>query len=287
MIKYNNKHWFKFLLSRNGYFHEEMLISVFVYALLVMVLNWIYLKFQLQIFDFPGTFYTVLGLVVGLLLVFRTNTAYDRWWEGRKQLGALVNTCRSFAIKTKHYLNDESVTLLIQAFPYVLKEHLRNEKWENIPSQILEKLPEAFKTSIHRPNLLLDVFTQKLMKSFSQKDISGEQLIVLENEVSSLANILGACERIRNTPIPFGYSIHLKRILLIYLIALPFGFIKSMEWYSIPFMIMVFYTMIGLELIAEEIEEPFGNDMNDLPFDELADKIAANINEISDREITR
>lgn len=285
MIKYNNKHWFKFLFSRNGYFHEEMLISVFVYALLVVVLNWIYLEFQLQIFDFPGTFYTVLGLVVGLLLVFRTNTAYDRWWEGRKQLGALVNTCRSFSIKSKHYLNDSDVILLIKAFPYVLKEHLREEEWQYVPTDIREKLPSSFKSSIHKPNLLLDLLTQHLIKAFNKKDISGEQLIVLEKEVSSLANILGACERIKNTPIPFGYSIHLKRILLIYLIALPFGFIKSMEWYSIPFMIMVFYTMIGLELIAEEIEEPFGNDLNDLPFDELADKIATNINEISDREI--
>ena len=91
---------------------------------------------------------------------------------------------------------------------------------------------------------------------------------------------MGACERIRNTPIPFGYTIHLKRIMLIYLLTLPFGFIKTMGWYSIPFMMIVFYTMIGIELMGEEIEEPFGTDLNDLPFDDLAAKIQANVDEI-------
>ena len=106
-------------------------------------------------------------------------------------------------------------------------------------------------------------------------------MIVLENEIEKLSNILGACERIRNTPIPFGYSIHLKRILLIYLITLPFGFIQDMSWWCIPLMMMVFFTMIGIELIGEEIEDPFGVDVNDLPVDELQVKIEGNLDEIN------
>lgn len=279
MIKYNNKHWFKFLFSRSGYFHDEIWLSIAFYTALVTALTWVYHEFEFKIFDLPSTFHTVLGLVIGLLLVFRTNTAYDRWWEGRKQLGALVNTIRHIAIKSKHYLDDEQVMGLIKLYSPVLKNHLRESTftdYELVPKQFLA----TFKQAKHQPNFVLNAISSALIESYKLEKISGEQLIILEDEVSNLLDIQGACERIKNTPIPFGYTIHLKRILLIYLLTLPFGFIKTMGWYNIPFMLMVFYTMIGIELIGEEIEEPFGTDLNDLPFDELVDKISSNIEEI-------
>ena len=121
-------------------------------------------------------------------------------------------------------------------------------------------------------------------------EIKEEVLIEDEkNRISKIASgkigkiifgLQGACERIHSTPIPFGYALHLKRILLIYMLTLPFGFIESLNWWSVPVVMVVFYTMIGIELIAEEIEDPFGTDVNDLPFDELEGKIRANIEEI-------
>jgi putative membrane protein len=280
MIKYNNKHWFRFLFRKSGYFHEEMLFSILLYVGIISALTFVEKKFNFTIFELPMTFHTVLGLVIGLLLVFRTNTAYDRWWEGRKQLGGLVNTCRHIALKNKHYINDELAFTIIGAFPHVLKEHLRKFDWSLIPKELAHSMPNGFNEADHKPNFLLNQLSLIFVTAFKEGNISGEQLIVLEDEVSNLMDILGACERIRNTPIPFGYTIHLKRILLIYLLTLPFGFIKTMGWFSIPFMMMVFYTMIGIELMGEEIEEPFGTDLNDLPFDELAGKIQANVKEI-------
>lgn len=275
MIKYNNKHWFRFLFRRSGYFHDEMLFSILFFGAIVTALTYIDKEF-----DLPVTFHTVLGLVIGLLLVFRTNTAYDRWWEGRKQLGSLVNTCRHLALKNKHYLRDAKSSFIIEVFPYILKEHLRDQDWSLVPEDIAKRLPSGFAEAEHKPNFLLNCLSLNYSAAFKKGEISGEQLLVLEDEISNLMDIQGACERIRNTPIPFGYTIHLKRILLIYLITLPFGFIKTMGWYSIPFMMMVFYTMVGIELMAEEIEEPFGTDLNDLPFDDLAAKIRGNIKEI-------
>lgn len=280
MVKYNNKHWFKFLFKKSGYFHDEMLVSILLYIGIVAALTYIEKQFHLKIFQLPMTFHTVLGLVIGLLLVFRTNTAYDRWWEGRKQLGGLVNTCRNLALKSKHYITDEQSTIIISTFPFVLKEHLREKDWSLISETLVNQLPKGFDKAEHKPNFLLNSLSLIFTDAFKKGKISGEQLIILEDEVSNLMDILGACERIRNTPIPFGYSIHLKRILLIYLLTLPFGFIQTMGWYSIPFLMMVFYTMVGIELMAEEIEEPFGTDLNDLPFDELTTKIQANIQEI-------
>lgn len=280
MIKYNNKHWFKFLLRRSGYFHEEMTISLLLYAVMVGLLAWVQKEFDFEIFNLPMAFHTVLGLVIGLLLVFRTNTAYDRWWEGRKKLGSLVNTSRHLALTSKNYLNEDHVFNILQIFPFVLKEHLRKENWDLLPPSLRQKMSAGFENAKHKPNFLLQELTSCFMHALKEKKITGEQLLILEEDVSNLMDILGACERIRNTPIPFGYSIHLKRILLIYLLTIPFGFVKTMGWYSIPFMVLVFYTMIGIELMGEEIEEPFGTDINDLPFDELAEKIKGNIEEI-------
>lgn len=281
MINYDNKNWFSFLFKRSGYHYEGVVLSLLVYGLIAAGLTAVHLNFDWKIFHIPASFHTVLGLVIGLLLVFRTNTAYERWWEGRRQLGALVNTSRNITFKYKSYSNpDSEIYQLLSVFPMVMKIHLRDKNF----SEALKLLPagwiEQFNKADHKPNFILLQLSLKTNNLYKTGLISGEQLIILETKIGELTDVLGACERIHNTPIPFGYALHLKRILLIYLLTLPFGFIESLNWWSIPIVMVVFYTMIGIELIAEEIEDPFGTDVNDLPFDELAEKIAANIEEI-------
>ena len=288
MLKYNSKIWWRFLFKPSGYFFEGMLWSILLYGVLTTGLNLLYFYFDLKdaeagAFNIGPTFHTVLGLVIGLLLVFRTNTAYDRWWEGRKQLGMLVNTTRHFTMKVEGYLDDIQFVELIKIYPYVLKEHLRKQEYVELERKCPEWMKIGIMSADHKPNYLLDQMSKKVVLALQSNAITGEQLLVLENEIEKLSNIQGACERIRNTPIPFGYAIHLKRILLIYLITLPFGFVKSLHWWSIPLMMLVFFTMIGIELIGEEIEDPFGKDVNDLPFDELQDKIEGNIEEIHEK----
>ena len=228
-----------------------------------------------------------MGLVLGLLLVFRTNSAYDRWWEGRKQLGALVNTTRNLALKVKTYaqegnpaLSEETLTL-IYAFAFSLKEHLREEDFSGIFQEIPAAFLSDFKKFNHKPNFVLGKIAKNLHQLFCEGTINGEQLIILEKEANALINILGACERIKNTPIPMAYALHLKRVLLIYALTLPFGFVGQLGWVAIPMVLIVFYTMVGIELIGEEIEDPFGLDENDLPVNELCNKIKANILEIN------
>lgn len=280
MFKYNNKIWFQFMFKPSGYFFSGMIWSILLYGVYVAGLTFLYIKYPSNIFEIPTSFHTVLGIVIGLLLVFRTNTAYDRWWEGRKQLGLLVNTTRHFSMKAISYELNEDIIGLIKCYPFTLKEHLRKGNYEANYKIIPEKYLEAYIAAEHKPNFLLLEMSRIVAAAYKNNSISGEQLIVLENEIEKLSNIHGACERIRNTPIPFGYTIHLKRILLIYLFTLPFAFIKHMDWWCTPLMMMVFFTMIGIELIGEEIEDPFGTDINDLPVDELQTKIEGNIDEI-------
>lgn len=284
MIEYDNKHWFKFLLKSSGYHFDGVFVSLLIYGTVVGILTAVHLSFQWTIFHIPASFHTVLGLVIGLLLVFRTNTAYERWWEGRKQLGSLLNTCRNLAMKYKAYIDrdEEIIYTLIEAFPWTLKENLREKNYSEVAEHLPAEMIAAFNKVSHKPNFILAELSKRTNQLLMNKKITGEQFWVLETKINELTDILGACERIKNTPIPFGYAIHLKRILLIYLVTLPFAFIETIGWWSIPVAMIVFYTMIGIELIAEEIEDPFGTDLNDLPVDELEEKIRLNVEEIKE-----
>ncbi len=282
---YDDKNWFVFLITRTGYQFPGMILSTLTMGGVTAILAAVQTQYHIIDFPFPNFFHTVLGLVVGLLLVFRTNTAYDRWWEGRKKLGELVNTSRNLGIKFASYLEGknyegvEDIMKLVPAFAWAMKEHLREKDFSKAPERVPQSSIEGFEKSEHKPVFLILEISRHIRKMYDQQLIRDGQLKVLEDEVAVLSHCLGACERIRNTPIPLGYSLHLKRILLIYLLTVPITFIKALEWGAVPFSMIIFYTMVGIELIGEEIEDPFGTDPNDLPFDALELKIKASVEE--------
>jgi putative membrane protein len=107
-----------------------------------------------------------------------------------------------------------------------------------------------------------------------------EHLLLMQPELSNFTDATGACERIRNTPIPYSYSVFLKKFMFLYVMTLPFGFVFSLGYLTIPVVAIIFYVLASLELIAEEIEDPFGKDANDLPTDEIANGIRKSVKEI-------
>ncbi len=110
--------------------------------------------------------------------------------------------------------------------------------------------------------------------------ITQEQLIILSTDVSQFTDICGGCERIKNTPIPYSYSAFIKKFIFIYVITVPFGWVFSLGYFVIPIVPFILYVLASLELIAEEIENPFGSDANDLPVDEICDNVEKHIREI-------
>jgi putative membrane protein len=231
--------------------------------------------------------HTLLGFAISMLLVFRTNTAYDRWWEGRKLWGSLVNNSRNLAIKLKVFLpaNHVSHSFFRQAIPlyaaalqkHLLKESTRLALDENPHTEL--SVPENLH---HVPNKISESIFGKVNSLYNEKIISGEQLIILNEEIKSFADICGACERIKNTPIPYSYSAFIKKFIFIYVATMPFGFAFNLGYYTIVVTTFIFYVLASLELIAEEIEDPFGKDSNDLPMQKMAVNIKANVNEIFD-----
>lgn len=233
--------------------------------------------------------HSLLGFVISMLLVFRTNTAYDRWWEGRRMWGDLVNNSRNLMMKINAFIPSEKIELkkrwriLISNYPFALKEHLRGgfiaEELEDTDTLRAIELRE-YK---HIPNVLSDQFFKELENLKVEKCISDEKMLLLNDEIKSLANICGACERIKGTPIPYSYSTFIKRIIFLYSITLPLGLVADLKWATVPIAVFVFYTLASIELIAEEIEDPFGKDTNDLPTDDIAHRIKANLIELEKR----
>ena len=230
--------------------------------------------------------HTLLGFVISFLLVFRTNTAYERWWEGRKLWGALTNNSRNLAMKLSAMLPKDApersfFRQTIPMYAEALKNHLRSEQtalelFDGLPTEIQQKID----LEKHIPNQIAALMIRQVHQLFEEKSISGEQLLFLNPELQSYTEICGACERIKNTPIPYSYSVFIKKFIIFYIATLPFGFVFSLGYLVVPIVGFVFYVLASLELIAEEIEEPFGADENDLPLGKMARGIHLHIHEL-------
>jgi putative membrane protein len=223
----------------------------------------------------------MLGFVISLLLAYRTNTAYDRWLEGRKLWGSLVNNSRNLAIKLSAILKEENdknyFKRMIPNYALILGNHLRDEETAKM---LFEGLDLEIDHHKHRPNQVARMLFHKINDLHLSGKISGDQLIIINAELQSFTEVCGACERIKNTPIPYSYSAFIKKFIFFYVMTLPFGYVFSLGYYTIPVVIFIFYVLASLELIAEEIEDPFGSDANDLPTAKIASNIKKHIEEL-------
>jgi ion channel-forming bestrophin family protein len=286
MVQYNPKDWITFIFRfhKSDTFRQLLPMMVFIgfYSAGIGYLEIEYWKLSEDSHVKNITImHGMLGFVISLLLAYRTNTAYDRWWEGRKLWGSLVNNSRNLAIKLSAILKDESdrnyFKKMIPGYASVLAKHLSNE---DTSKMLFEGLDLEIDHHKHRPNQVAKMIFQKVNDLHSQGKISGEQLIILNAELQSFTDVCGACERIKNTPIPYSYSAFIKKFIFFYVMTLPFGYVFSLGYYTIPVVIFIFYVLASLELIAEEIEDPFGGDANDLPTAKISSNIKKHIEEI-------
>lgn len=286
MVQYNPKDWITFIFRfhKSDTFRKLIPMMIFIgsYTYGVGYLEIVHWKLSEKSYlSNINIMHSMLGFVISLLLVFRTNTAYDRWWEGRKLWGALVNNSRNLAIKISAMLHDESdrqyFRKMIPAYASILNKHLSKEV---TGKQLFDDVDLDIDHLKHKPNQIAKMLFQKVSDLYLQKKITGDQLIVLNDELKSFAEICGACERIKNTPIPYSYSAFIKKFIFFYVMTLPFGYVFSLGYYSIPVVIFIFYVLASLELIAEEIEDPFGYDANDLPTEKIASNIKKHVEEI-------
>ncbi len=290
MIKYNPKVWFSHIFhAYSRHVMRTLTPAVVFMALFSIALCYLLLDvFSIHESDFKPTtdMHSLLGVVLGLFLVFRTNSAYDRWWEGRKLWGSYVNNTRNLAHKLNAFLpagdleNRQWFSTMIANLVASTRDHLRNEAGYSDLIVPDDRFLERMRHAIHIPNRVSSLLYERVNDLYKKGVLTGEQLFLVDKELKEFSDIIGACERIKNTPIPYSYTMYLKQFIFIYIITLPFAFVTKVGYVTVPMVALITFVLLSVELIAEEIEDPFGKDINDLPTDELSEKIAENVQEI-------
>lgn len=232
------------------------------------------------------------NIVLGLLLVFRTNTAYERFWEGRKAWGKLVNDTRNLARQiwvavseaTQQDRADKIEVLhLLVAFSVAMKAHLRQESLGSEIETLIQQDHFVRLQETQNPPLRIAFWIADYLQYQYQRDrIKIHQLTEMQNLLNGLVDCLGICERILRTPMPIAYAIHLKQLILLYCLSLPFQMVGNLGWWTPPVVVLISFTLFGIEAIGIEIENPFGRDPNDLPLDAICETMLKNIYDLTD-----
>lgn len=288
MRVYNTKHFLKILVS----FHKSdtmkilfptmILMAVYSYGIQYLEIEYLHLTSKSKVSN-VGMIHSLLGFVLSLLLVFRTNTAYDRWWEGRKLWGKLVNDTRNFAVKINMILSDDrdsanQIARYLKYYPHFLAKHLSQESTRLALDEDYSEIEKSLKN--HGPTDLVILLTHKLHQLKKEGKISDVEMLYLDTQISGFLDVCGGCERIKNTPIPYSYSSFIKKFIILYVLALPIAYVINLGYFMIPLTVFVYYVLMSLELIAEEIEDPFNNDENDIPMETIAQNIEKNVHQI-------
>lgn len=268
------------------------MIGVCAYAFLVSYLELHFTEPEgaADITESISVIYSILGFTLSLLLVFRTNSAYDRWWEGRKQWGLLTNVSRALAAHLDALVASENKKVkevfanYIGLFAYTLQAHLRTEKVgeESIAKRfnveaIGEENIQKIATTYHQPQEVYKQLVDYMHRQKKAGEFSVQDMYLFKTELNTLIDVCGACERIKSTPIPFSYSVFLKKFIFFYVMLFPMVYGINMSYFIIPVTVFVLYVLASIELIAEEIEDPFNGEDNDLPTFEIAENIKKSV----------
>ena len=261
------------------------------------------------LYEVHGTFehnltplpFSLIGLALSIFLGFRNNTGYDRFWEGRKLWGRMVNVSRSFTRQlltligprmvdplAEHTLReDEAAELDAErqrlvyaqiAYVHCFRHHLRgqdalDELTDLLPAELLVQL----ETELNRPVAISAWIATRLRALYDRGWIHPMHLPVLEASLTEITAVQGACERIKSTPIPASYTVLIHRIVALYCLGLPFGIVTSVGIMTPLVVAIVAYAFYGLDAVGTEIENPFGLDPNDLPLSSLSRMIEVNL----------
>jgi ion channel-forming bestrophin family protein len=280
MREYDRRNWIKQLFTLRGSVLFMIAPNVVVLSLAAWGLAW--LEHQAHLPALPIAPFTVLGTALGLLLTFRTNASYDRFWEGRKAWGCMVNRCRNLARQWAVLFPDAHLrrraAALIACFAHASKRQL----WKQA------EMPEIKRLLGERDALYLELSPCPALRSclllgeiISLERAKGAMDSMdqkrLEEDLTSLVEQLGICERIQRTPLPIGYVLHLRRFIVIYCLTLTLALVDPLGWYA-PWVVgFIAYAFLGIERIGIEIEDPFEHTPNDLDLEGISKTIERDV----------
>lgn len=279
MIPYERRAWLRLLFSGRGSLARTVLAKVIAFGVLALVVCSIdsYYTHPLRI---PVGFHEIAGVVIGLVLAFRTNTAYARFWEGRTLWGGIVNASRNLArVVTAHADLDEAesreLRVWIVAFAHSTRCRLRSLHEVHEAAELLS--PEDYQRLSAAPHPALfcaNELSRRIADLAASDALTPVLAGVAEEEVVNLVNCLGGCEKILRTPTPLGYVLLMERGVFLYLGTLPLGLIGRLGWLTPVVTLFVSYLVLMIETIGNELDNPFGEEASDIPLDRICSHIA-------------
>jgi ion channel-forming bestrophin family protein len=281
MIQYDPHRWLDHLFDIRGTLVQE--IGFRVGTCVVWAIGVVVVHYYVRPVGTSVLLHSLVGVALGLLLVFRTNASYDRYWEGRRLWGGIVNESRNLVRSATIYLADDVPLLraLVRwtaIYPWTVMGTLRGDT--NLGPAVKDLTAgeaASVQSAQHAPLFVAQRMSECLNRARRAGQISDIIQVSLDSNVQQLIDFVGGCERIRKTPLPFAYVVHLRRALIIYCFTLPFALVESFGWFTILDVLFVAYTFFGIEEIGVEIEGPFGNDENDLPMQGICETIYHNV----------
>ncbi|WP_163714261.1 bestrophin family protein [Mangrovibacterium lignilyticum] len=291
MIIKERKNWARMLIIWQGSVLPKIaprLLLLTVFSMLIYLFHGSFFSYKITLNPSP---FTLIGVALAIFLGFCNTAAYDRYWEGRKLWGALVIDTRSFVrqiltfVEANPQRGIEPKTAVFQtiAYTYALKHQLRDT--DAMPD--LERLLSAEECSQIQNLSFKPVMILKMMASFLDNAQRSGQIdtitkMGIDQNIDKLSGIIGGCERIANTPIPFPYHILLHRTVYIYCLLLPFGLVDTIGWMTPIMVTFIGYTFMALDAIVDEIADPFGTEPNDLALNSLCATVEHSILEMAE-----
>jgi putative membrane protein len=235
-----------------------------------------------------STPFTLTGVSLALFLGFRNSSAYDRWWEGRRLWGSLLNTARSLTREALTLTDGSAATErtrefvnLVIAFAYATRDQLRGKPFQHGAELLPVPLAAEVNQARYKPALLLRAMGEWVSQR-QREGVFGEVTAsTFDRNLNELSNVLGGCERIASTPVPFSYSVMIHRVVYFYCALLPFGLVDAIAWMTPVVSLVIAYSFIALDVLASELEMPFDLEENDLPLDTICRTIELSLREMS------
>lgn len=279
-------HWLRMLFVWRGSVVSRILPQLIVLVALSVIVVAIDTCWSMLLHDLTPVPFTLLGIALAIFLSFRNSVSYDRFWEGRRLWGSMLNDTRSLvrlylsAIETDKTTKQQFVYTLI-AFVHAVNAQLRAKE---LPGQVQTLLrlqaQSAVSQARFKPVMILSDAALQLAELRKQGLLCPILFTHFDRQLSLLNEDLGGCERLASTPVPFAYSVILHRTVYLYSFLLPFGLVNTVDLMTPLIVAFVSYTFLAIEALAEELQEPFGLEPNDLALEAMTITIEATLREM-------
>ncbi len=254
-----------------------------IYAFAIVYISKLFPQFSIAITPFEYS-----GAVLGLLLVLRMNAGIDRWWEARKIWGSIVNQSRNLAIIGYEYTPKKNPTTSqflrwVAAWPHIMRESLRKET-KLLEAEKLLGAEEAqrIRRAQHMPTYV-GARLARLLIELRKQGLDDFSFQRAERERAILIDDIGACERIRNTPMPFVLAVKTRRFILLFLLLLPLALIERVDWLTPLVVALAAYPLFSLDEIGAELQNPFSpRNLSHLPLVGICNTIEGNVLSLED-----